>query len=252
MILQALLFGLGLGGAGALSLVGARRVGRELSRLRDTPTTLVGSLVEGPAEVTGRAVPIRHVRATWSGTDSAVVKYLVEERRSSGKHSHWVTVKHWTEPDPMRFLVDDSTGKALVQAEVADVDAPTTFTAESRLGKDPPEAVLATLREKGIGFEGLFGANKHMRFTELALPSGTNVFIEGYALVADAAKDAGTKYALTRGPDDELLVTTRSEDDETKRLARRRAGLLAGGIGFTIVGALLALFGLIGSVGPAR
>src|SRR4051812_36447187 len=89
---------------------------RNTKRVRlidETPTSTVRQLTPGLAEVAGRVVALgRRLEAPMSGCPCVYYHFQVQERRSSGRSGHWVTVID--DRKIIEFGVDDGTGTALV------------------------------------------------------------------------------------------------------------------------------------------
>jgi hypothetical protein len=94
--------------------------------IEDTPTSSIRSAAQGYVELSGIGKlmvgttitgPLTGITCTW-------YLYTIEERRSSGKNSHWVTVEKEIS-DSLFLLIDDS-GEAVIDPEKANVTPSTT------------------------------------------------------------------------------------------------------------------------------
>lgn len=94
---------------------------RRLRLLEDTPTAPIGTAPQGYIEIVGRAenLPEATVTAPLSKDPCVWYRYSVEERRRSGRNTHWVTID--SGESAAGFLVRDDTGAAVVLPAGADV-----------------------------------------------------------------------------------------------------------------------------------
>ena len=104
----------------------------------------------------------------------------IEEKRSSGKSSHWHTLVE--ERDATRFRVEDGSGAALVMV----VDLPKIAIAKdvhltSGTFNDPAPHLIELLAARGYSTEGWFGFNKALRYEEGVLEEGEMVSVLGMA-----------------------------------------------------------------------
>lgn len=188
--------------------------------LLDTPTSPAGALPQGRVEVKGTAAPapgVPPLQAPFSGAPCVHWSYAIEEQRTRRVHRtvngkstpyterYWVTVA--SGHSPHLFAVRDATGLALVDPRGADVPDTRRQAYRSGTFRDPPPAVLRVLQAQGIPYEGFFGLNKTMRYTERSLPEGTPLFVLGHA---GPGPDGG--LAIKRGPDTPFIISARSEE----------------------------------------
>lgn len=234
---QILLFGLILTGFGAFTAWrGARRL-RTWRAIRKTPTSLAGAIAPGPVEVAGRAEPLergRTGRGPFSGEEAVFGTWVVEEYRSRGKRSEWVTLARGAVGGAFRVV--DVTGGAVVEPEGAELDVEETWRGGSGFMKDPPPHVIEFLRARGLDFEGWFGINKRMRFRESLLREGATVYVLG---TADTGPTGRTLIGLGEGFP--FLVSGRPEQKAGAVQRNRGLGQFAGGVLLIGLGLWLAL-----------
>ena len=154
----------------------------QLKRLIETtPTSTVRSIAMGTVEVQGIVAPAKKTLLTspLSGKPCVYYAYAVEEYRSSGKHSRWVTIRSGSKGTP--FFARDKTGSVLVDPQGAKIEIPKDIRYGSRLGRDPPKSVQKFLKTERIPFESFFGMNKTMRFTESYIAPEDTLYVLGYA-----------------------------------------------------------------------
>ncbi|MEZ4368921.1 MAG: GIDE domain-containing protein [Kofleriaceae bacterium] len=144
-----------------------------LRRIADWPEgqlgRIAGTIADGPA-----------LEAPLTGRRCVYYLVTVDERRRSGKRSHWSELAR--EERCVPFAVLDGSGRALVDPAQAQVLSGTD--ARSRSGTfddpDPREAAfLARHREDGKSF---FGFNQKLRYAEAVLEIGERVAVVGMPL----------------------------------------------------------------------
>lgn len=149
--------------------------------IENTPTSKIRSLAMGFAEICGEAAGIKShvVKSPFTNKDCIYYNYSIEEQRSNGKNTYWVTIRK----DEYRknFYVKDSTGSVLVNPEGAEIDIPADFSYVSTWGKDPPIEVVNFMKKNNLRFEGIFGINKTMRYVERHIAPKDRLYILGTA-----------------------------------------------------------------------
>lgn len=110
-------FWLGVAVAAGVSAFLLRMGAQAFWRLRtisDTATSRVHSASQGYLELAGLARAIREeTRGPLTGLPCLWYRYLVEERRGSGKNEHWVKIDGGDYPEP--FSLDDGTARCIVE-----------------------------------------------------------------------------------------------------------------------------------------
>jgi len=148
--------------------------------IQNTPTSKIRSVAMGFAEVCGKVIPYENgiMISPFSNQKCVYYQYIIQEYRSSGKSSSWVTVKHGKEK--RLFYLEDETGRILVDPNKASIDISKKNEYNSGLGKDPPYNVIRFLERENIRFEGiLFGINKKMRFIEYIIKPNDTLYVMG-------------------------------------------------------------------------
>ena len=225
--------------------------------IENTPTSKVRSLAMGLVEVFGEVVPAadalpidgKLLKGPLSKKDCVYYRYVVEEYRSSGKHSRWVTVKAGNSGS--LFFLKDNTGAVLVNPESATLNISSDFVFESGLGKDPPAAVKEFLAEQNIRFEGFLGINKKMRFTEYLLAPADKVYIMGTAAdnphVHEATGQSNVDDIMIQKGNNKLYFISDKPEKEILKSLKWQVPLgLFGGAALIIIGlsVMLVYFGL--------
>jgi len=183
-------------------------------RIENTPTSKVRSIAMGSVEVAGKVVASDEglLEAPFTGTPCVYYRYAVEVYRSEGKKKGWHTVDSGLQAK--RFLVQDDTGRVLVDPKFAEVDIPHDFL---QVGfQDPPERVRAFLTAKSVSHQGLFGWNKKMRYSEWHVAPDDDLFVTGEAgdnpFVAEGTVVEGHKdVMISKGASGPFYISDKSE-----------------------------------------
>jgi hypothetical protein len=214
--------------------------------IADTPTSKIRSLAMGLVEIFGQVIPIKeHVfKSPFTDKDCVYYQYIIDEYRSSGKSSHWVTVKKEEQRD--LFYLKDETGMVLIDPTDAQIEARKDFECQSGLGKDPPEQVIRFLSAKNLSHEGFLGMNKTMRYQETIIAPDDSLYIMGTA-GTNPFKKEGTAYhvdsiMIQKGEHEkQYYISDKPEKQILTHLAILTYGIGGCGIVFIIIGAILSL-----------
>lgn len=149
--------------------------------IADTPTSKIRSLAMGLVEIFGQVIPLQNkvFKSPFTDNDCVYYRYTIEEYKSSGKNSHWVTIKK--EEQRTLFYLKDDTGEVLIDPTGAQIDAKKDFEFQSSLGKDPPQQVIRFLTTHHLSHEGFLGLNKTMRYQETIIAPNDSLYIMGTA-----------------------------------------------------------------------
>ncbi|MBI5389437.1 hypothetical protein HZB01_03595 [Candidatus Woesearchaeota archaeon] len=218
--------------------------------IENTPTSKVRSIAMGRVEVYGAAVPDKGkvLQSPLSRKNCVYYRCIIEEYRHAGKSSRWVTLKD--ENDGIPFFLQDETGKVLVDPIGADIEIPKDAQYNSSFGRDPPKEVQFFLKTQNIAFEGLFGANKQMRFTEYYIAPQDKLYIMGTAMKNPAVKASAVgveNVMIAKGKNyPTYYISDRAEKDILKSLRWKVFGGIVGGAALSVVclGIMLAYLGL--------
>lgn len=91
--------------------------------IEDIPTSKVRSAAQGYVELEGRCALIDGppIVSPLTGSHCVWYRYVVQERRGSGRNSRWTTLESGTSPD--LFWLEDDTGQCVIDPEGARVTA---------------------------------------------------------------------------------------------------------------------------------
>ena len=239
--------------AGYLLFVGGRELRTVYHILRNDPLPvrdLHGR--RGPVEIEGRAVEGDDgtVEAPFTGSRCLAYTYEVEELRSSGKSESWQTLD--TGMDGVDFVVDDGTGRVLVNPDGADIHLEShsvTVPAGTELPDRLAEYVAATDavdpqdRTVNLLVTELNVGNRQ-RFTERRLDVGEDVYIYGLARKGPAVEWGSNLVDALVGDGEGTPVFVISDTDERGTAWRiARGGLWRVGLGIGLL-AVVVLVGL--------
>jgi hypothetical protein len=207
--------------------------------IEDIPTSAIRSIAMGLVEVFGQVVPSKGavLKSPFTNKDCVYYTYEIEEYRRSGKSSRWVTIKKGSEG--VHFFLKDETGLVLVEPRGAEIEIKSDYVFESRSGKDPPQQVKDFLKKNKMSFEGLFGINRTMRFTESEICPSDNVYILGDAsdnpYVEEATAKSNVDDIMICKGSDTFYISDTSEKELLGKLGRDVYLFLLGGAGLSIV-----------------
>ncbi|MBK9924701.1 MAG: hypothetical protein IPP66_05340 [Anaerolineales bacterium] len=169
------------GGAlgGLLGLLLSYKTLEKMLRMIGTSTGDIASLPSGEqVEVVGKVSGEINLQSPITKTPCALWQVVVSERRSSGKHSHWVTV--YSNTSTAAFDVYDATGRMKVspgpQTELILRD---DVNKASGLFRPLDEQTQAALNEMGVNTQGFLSLNKTMRVQERFIEQGDEIYVLG-------------------------------------------------------------------------
>lgn len=222
-------------------------------RIIATPTSPIAQ-APGNAlvEIKGRIAPSEQglLQTPFSGRHAVWCRIIVQELRSSGRNSYWHTLL--TEVDGRVFMVDDGSGQmGRIMPQGAEVILDAHNIASSGTFNDAAPHLEAFLQMRGLKSTSWLGFNKSMRYSEEVLAPGDNLYALGPSR-RDAGPPVHDGYRMVpgsqlvmfhgMGPQGELLLTNKTEQQLTSKLA---TGFI---VGLVLVG-LGLLGGLAGVVG---
>ncbi len=208
MMVQLLVLGVILTLCGIVIFIWTLIGFRKKRLIEHIPTSKIRSIAMGLVEIYGEVVPEKDnvLKSPFSDKDCVYYKYTIDELRSTGKSTHWVTVKKGWES--RYFYLKDDTGMVLVNPYDAKIDIPVDNVFKSSMGKDPPYTVKQFLQKENVAFEGfLFGINKTMKYTEYFIEPKDKLYIMGTAMDNPFVKEA----SAVKGVEDVIIQKGKHE-----------------------------------------
>jgi hypothetical protein len=245
MFIEFLVFRIFISALGIGLFVWAILSFRKKRLIENTPTSKIRSIAMGLVEIFGEVVPTKNniLKSPFSQNDCVYYRYKIEEYRSSGKSSHWVTIRKGT--NHVYFYLKDETGMVLINPQDAKIDIPADNVFKSSMGKDPSYKVQEFLQKENVKFEGsLLGINKTMRYTEHFIEPKDNLYIMGTAADNPFVEDA----SAFKGVEDVIIKKGKHEkiyyiSDRSERMILRRLNIIV--FCGLVFGSLLIILGLI-------
>jgi hypothetical protein len=154
--------------------------GRLRRALRRAPRVSVADAPDGEVvRIVGRVrfADLEPLSAPVSNRRCAYYEIEVEERSGVGRNQSWSKVLEHKE-HLERFVIEDETGRALVEPKAPRVVLNMDTHLSSGMSKDPPLELRSFLMVHGVATEGLL-FNKTMQYTEGALEEGEQVTVLG-------------------------------------------------------------------------
>lgn len=214
-----------LAGAAALIYFGRRELAR-LARIRETPTTHARDVSSGFVEVKGVVEATEIVTSPFYAVPAVYVRWQVEEYRSRGKSSSWVTVLQGIECKD--FWIRDDSGRVRVPAAEL---SPVLYlagknTTSSGSFRNAPEHIEQFLARHGRSSTG-WVFNKSMRYTEECIQPGEHIYALGWA------RREMSEAAFTQAPQSsergELILANLTEEELAHRIGSRGKWMVGGG-----------------------
>lgn len=226
--------------------------------IEDTPRSTIRAMAPGQVEIAGTTVAWRPLAGPFSQKPCVYYEYLVEEQRErtvgTGKDRHtetyWATIKS-EDTSLTPFYLDDSTAKALIKPEKAEMVLVGSYELQPGFFQDIPPHVVEFLKARDVDCYGLFGFRRPLRFTERILALEQSLVILGTCQtsenLADAPEGAAKDVCLAKGTrgGDLFLISAKSAKSLESGLAWKAFFLLFFAAGF-IGGALYVLVILSG------
>lgn len=215
-------------------------------RIIATPTSPIAQAPgNGLVEIKGRIHPSEQglVQTPFSGRHAVWCRVTVQELRSSGRNRYWHTIL--TEVDGRPFMVEDGSGQyGRVMPQGANVILDKHNVASSGTFNDAAPHLEAFLQSRGLKSTSWLGLNKGMRYEEEVLAPGDLLYAlgpsrrepgppvhDGYRMVP------GSQLVMFHGmgPEGELLLTNKTEEQLTSKLLTGFViGLVLGGLGLLL------------------
>jgi hypothetical protein len=240
MDVRIVILGAGCFGGGLVAFFWGLRCYQRKRLMQNTPTSKVEAVALGLAELCGHAVPHESLTSPIEQLPCVYWRYKVEEWRSSGKSSSWVTIDSGERRVP--FYLEDDTGKILVVPVQATIDIPKDLQVEppnSPLRSELSPRIFEFAEQRGIELDGVFTRKK--RFTEWMIAPGDPLFVFGPVMARDDSGAGNTKtdnrVVCQDGTHPFFFIADRSAREVEAEFAVKAAAAIFGG-------ALLAVAGL--------
>jgi len=151
---------------------------RKKRAIENIPTSTIRGMAMGEVEITGTAEPYQlELIAPLTDVPCVYYKYQIEEKRGSGKHSHWVTIAAG-DSCATPFFVRDETGRVLVSPAKAEMLLPKDLSTSSWTGSS---TIARFMEQNGIKCTSFLGFHNPMRFSEWHICKDEPVYILGFA-----------------------------------------------------------------------
>ncbi|MBI4176396.1 MAG: hypothetical protein HY518_04270 [Candidatus Aenigmarchaeota archaeon] len=213
--------------------------------IENIPTSKIRSLAMGLVEVHGRVVPIKSLKAPFSGRQCAYYYYSVEDvTDDKEKYPYGSLMIYGHESEP--FLLKDETGSVTVLPEKAIIEMPigisTHFILDLDYGKTMPENIKSFLKFHDI----TLSSHRRLRFREFRIDGGDMIYVIGTAgnnpFVKMSSKGI-ENVAITKGAHDKIFFISKSR--EWKIIKTCRAGSIVGivaGVVFILSAVAMAFY----------
>jgi hypothetical protein len=222
---------------------------RKKRLIENIPTSKIRSIAMGLVEIFGQVIPIKEriLKSPFTDKECVYYQFTIEEYRSSGKNSQWVTIKKGEQRD--LFYLKDDTGTVMIDPTGATIEARKNFEYQSGLGKDPPEQVIRFLAANNLTHDGFFGLNKTMRYQETIIIPDDTLYIMGTAGKNPFNKEVTENHVdsiiIQKGKyEKQYYISDKSEKQILKNLALLTYAMWGFGMVLIIIGAIL-FFGLM-------
>jgi hypothetical protein len=220
--------------AGVLVWLGMRQH-KIYSRVKNTPTSNISDLYEGPAEVNGSVVPLSDtLESPLTRKPCVAFRFIVEEERTR-RDKEGRTSKSWhtiiNDKQSVIFGVDDGTGIAAIDLQKAQLILDQDSRMRSGFFDEAPSHVETLLREQYGRSTKNWVFNKSLRYKEFILEAGDPLYVLGNVR-RNSPGDAPMFY---KG-DIPFIVSDKGEKAVLSRMLWTAIGFFAGSLG-TLVGA---------------
>ncbi len=148
-----------------------------LRLIEETPTSPIGKVTGGLTEIKGDIVSIDEpIISPLTKKPCVYLRLVIEELRSSGKNSRWVTIK--SKLLTRRFHLDDGTGQAVIELEKAQIDFEVDNHRSCGMLNNAPPDFEDLLKRFGLSSQGLM-FNNNYRCSETILEEGDRLYVLG-------------------------------------------------------------------------
>lgn len=210
---------------------------REKKKLiENIPTSTVRGMAMGLAEVKGKAREFKGLlTSAFAKAECVFFHYKVEEYRSSGKHSHWVTIAQYASPEP--FYLEDETGKLLVVPAGAEFHAKPDRRYHNGLGAKDKDIFCRQLAAMGISSTSKFGFGRQIRCDETYIEPGDDLYVIGTAQsspVVSGSAVGSENLCMATAPGNIYLISDQDEKELLSSMGGKMYLFLYGGPVLTV------------------
>ena len=220
---------------GAMLFVSGIRTMKRKKLMQSLPTSKIRSLAIGISEIHGKVVPSEKgtVTSPFSLEKCVCAKIIIEESSRMSKYPRWhvIGTLWWGN----NFYLEDNTGKVLVDVFDADLDIPSTFVFHSGIGTNPPPHIEVFLKKNGMNPEGFLGINRSLRYTELRIKPGDELYVLGRADInpdkhLGKSENNSDNLIMRRSKSPNMYyISNRSEIQIMSKIDSRIVGKILGG-----------------------
>jgi hypothetical protein len=194
--------------AAGVAIVAASRVWNEKARIRrdmrSAPLVDIAELREGlTGRLVGRVGEGETLQAPFTGRSCVFYEATVEEYRSSGKSGSWRQVIR--EVSGVSFVLDDGTGRAIVDPGGARVDVDIDMTTRSGTFDDATPIEEQFLTRHGLRSTG-WVMNKSLRYREGVIEIGETIAVMGQGVREPDPDAVGRVGGYRSGPPTRLRL----------------------------------------------
>ncbi len=181
--------------------------------ITQTVTSRIANLRNGFYEIKGRVVALKPPLITpFSKKACVYYDFLVEEKRSNGKNSHWA--KYIKDIHTQKFGVDDGSGTAVIEPRKAIMKLIVDRKEQSGMFNKAEEDQKEVLSQYGKRNRGLI-FEKTLRYREIFLEEGDEVIVLGEVNSRDdfrpVFKRLNQPMFVSDKPENELVSSYRNK-----------------------------------------
>ena len=220
--------------------------------IENMPTSKVRSIAMGIVEIYGAVKPYEGRLLKSPLLQKACIYYdmMIQEMRGSGKNAHWVTIRSATDMIP--FILEDETGKVLVDPKGSKVDFKKDLDYTTGFGNDYlPLTAKEYMKNNNLMSETFLGIGKSIKCTETIISPKDMLYILGtagknpYVKKATALKSEDAIMIQAGNNKNSYFIADKSEKDIVKGLKWGSIAGIFGGAALSVV-CLAAIFLFIG------
>ncbi len=205
--------------------------------IENIPTSTVRGMAVGLVEVKGQARCIEEPLTSYFAKAPCVFfRYQVEELRSSGKNSRWVTIASYSSTN--YFYLEDETGKVAVDPQGAELHLRVDRQFSNSWSGQGKAELLSGLAGLGIDSAGFLGISKSLRCSETYIAPDDFIYVMGNACPAVSGNfsEKGHENLCIRKENAQVFcLSDHSEKDLLKKLTGEMILMLYGGPALTVV-----------------